>query len=87
MRDCWVGKAQDSCQCPSSSARMSEAVCTGFATWTSRGLQYAWAIVAGALPSLSGAFAVAMDGLRPVPDERYRHMVAALVADIQGSRP
>lgn len=56
-------------------------------TWTARGLQYAWVVVAGALPSLSGAFAVAMNGLRPAPDERSRRMVVALVADIQDSWP
>jgi CubicO group peptidase (beta-lactamase class C family) len=50
-------------------------------TLTSRGLQYAWVCVTGAIPSLRFAYTVAMDGLRPVPDARYLHMVAALMRD------
>lgn len=45
------------------------------------GLRYAWVCVAGAVPSMDCAFAVAMDGLVPVPDERYLSMTAALLAD------
>lgn len=51
-------------------------------TWTARGLQYAWVTVAGALPSLRATIAVAMQGLRPVPDDRYIQVVEALLADL-----
>ncbi|WP_369366462.1 AMP-binding protein [Streptomyces sp. CG4] len=51
------------------------------------GLRYAWVCVAGAVPSMDCAFAVAMDGLVPVPDERYLSMTAALLADARPADP
>jgi hypothetical protein len=39
-------------------------------------------MVAGALPTVGGAFTVTMNGFRPVPDERYRTMAEALVHDL-----
>ncbi|MCA2211354.1 serine hydrolase domain-containing protein [Jidongwangia harbinensis] len=53
-------------------------------TLTTDGLRYAWTMVAGALPTAGGAFAVTMNGFRPVPDERYRTMAEALVRDLAG---
>jgi hypothetical protein len=49
-----------------------------------RRLRYAWVVVSGAFPSLGAACAVAMTGLRPVPDDRYRRMVGALLEDLSG---
>lgn len=52
-------------------------------TLTQEGLRYAWVTAAGALPAVHGAFAVAMHGLRPVPDARYLQVVQAVQADLR----
>lgn len=49
---------------------------------TDRQISYAWNLVGGVMTCSAGAFAIAIDGLRPTRDLRYPTMLAALHADL-----